>query len=126
MVGGYRVVARLGAGGMGRRFAREVVSAQRIHGLYTAQVVDSGAGDPTPWPATTYVPGPSLQQAVHSYGPLPVRTVLVLVAGVAEALREIHRAGVVHRDLKPANVPSPPTDPASSTPASRGPRTPAR
>ncbi|MEV0991694.1 serine/threonine-protein kinase [Streptomyces sp. NPDC049949] len=132
-VGGYRVVARLGAGGMGRvylaytpggrpvalkvvrpelagdpefrrRFAREVVSAQRIHGLYTAQVVDSGAEDPTPWLATTYVPGPSLQQAVHSYGPLPVRTVLLLVAGIAEALQEIHRAGVVHRDLKPANV----------------------
>lgn len=132
-VGGYRVVARLGAGGMGRvylaytpggrpvalkvvrpelagdpefrrRFAREVVSAQRIHGLYTAQVVDSGAGDPTPWLATTYVPGPSLQQAVHSCGPLPVRTVLLLVAGIAEALQEIHRAGVVHRDLKPANV----------------------
>ncbi|MEV6579773.1 serine/threonine-protein kinase [Streptomyces sp. NPDC051582] len=132
-VGGYRVVARLGAGGMGRvylaytpggrpvalkvvrpelagdpefrrRFAREVASAQRIHGLYTAQVVDSGADDPTPWLATAYVPGPSLQQAVHAYGPLPVRTVLLLVAGIAEALQEIHRAGVVHRDLKPANV----------------------
>ncbi|MFE2874284.1 serine/threonine-protein kinase [Streptomyces roseus] len=132
-VGGYRVVARLGAGGMGRvylahtpggrpvalkvvrpelagdpgfrrRFAREVASAQRIHGLYTAQVVDSGADAPTPWLATAYVPGPSLQQAVHTYGPLPVRTVLLLVAGIAEALQEIHRAGVVHRDLKPANV----------------------
>ncbi|MFD7835060.1 serine/threonine-protein kinase [Streptomyces sp. NPDC059761] len=132
-VGGYRVVARLGAGGMGRvylaytpggrpvalkvvrpelagdpefrrRFAQEVASAQRIHGLYTAQVVDSGTDDPLPWLATTYVPGPSLQQAVHTYGPLPVRTVLLLVAGIAEALQEIHRAGVVHRDLKPANV----------------------
>ncbi|KOU19626.1 hypothetical protein ADK52_28505, partial [Streptomyces sp. WM6372] len=132
-VGGYRVVARLGAGGMGRvylaytpggrpvalkvvrpelagdpefrrRFAQEVASAQRIHGLYTAQVVDSGSDDPTPWLATTYVPGPSLQQAVHAYGPLPARTVLLLVAGIAEALQEIHRAGVVHRDLKPANV----------------------
>ncbi|MFK0049254.1 serine/threonine-protein kinase [Streptomyces sp. NPDC090741] len=132
-VGGYRVVARLGAGGMGRvylaytpggrpvalkvvrpelagdpefrrRFAQEVASAQRIHGLYTAQVVDSGTDEPMPWLATTYVPGPSLQQAVHTYGPLPVRTVLLLVAGIAEALQEIHRAGVVHRDLKPANV----------------------
>ncbi|WP_323179092.1 serine/threonine-protein kinase [Streptomyces sp. NBC_00320] len=87
-----------------RRFAQEVTGAQRIHGLYTAQVVDSGADDPTPWPATTYVPGPSLQQAVHAHGPLPARTVLLLVAGIAEALQEIHRAGAVHRDLKPANV----------------------
>ncbi|WP_330294588.1 serine/threonine-protein kinase [Streptomyces sp. NBC_00503] len=132
-VGGYRVVARLGAGGMGRvylcytpggrpvalkvvrpelagdpefrlRFAQEVASAQRIHGLYTAQVVDSGVDAALPWLATTYVPGPSLQQAVNRYGPLPLRTVLLLVAGIAEALQEIHRAGVVHRDLKPANV----------------------
>ncbi|WP_121829916.1 serine/threonine-protein kinase [Streptomyces sp. S1] len=132
-IGGYRLHARLGAGGMGvvylahtpggrpialkvvredfagdpefrRRFAREVASARRIHGLFTAQVVDSGVDAPTPWLATAYVPGPSLHQAVQRHGPLPVRTVLLLAAGIAEALDAIHRAGVVHRDLKPANV----------------------
>ncbi|WP_435191821.1 serine/threonine-protein kinase [Streptomyces sp. bgisy126] len=132
-IGGYRLHARLGSGGMGvvylahtpggrpialkavredfagdpafrRRFAQEVASAQRIHGLFTAQVVDSGVDAPTPWLATAYVPGPSLQQVVQRHGPLPVRTVLLLVAGIAEALEAIHRAGVVHRDLKPANV----------------------
>ncbi|MEV0323803.1 serine/threonine-protein kinase [Streptomyces sp. NPDC050658] len=132
-IGGYRLHARLGAGGMGivylahtpggrpialkvvrdefaadpefrRRFADEVASARSIHGLFTAQVVDSGVDAPTPWLATAYVPGPSLQQVVERYGPLPVRTVLLLVAGVAEALQAIHWAGVVHRDLKPANV----------------------
>ncbi|MFE7331896.1 serine/threonine-protein kinase [Streptomyces sp. NPDC057565] len=132
-IGGYRLHARLGSGGMGvvylartpggrpialkvvreefagdpefrQRFAQEVASARRIHGLFTAQVVDSGVNDPTPWLATAYVPGPSLQQVVQRHGPLPVRTVLLLVAGIAEALQAIHRAGVVHRDLKPANV----------------------
>ncbi|MCX5192854.1 serine/threonine protein kinase [Streptomyces sp. NBC_00249] len=132
-IGGYRLHARLGSGGMGvvylaytpggrpialkavrrefaadpefrERFAQEVASARRIHGLFTAQVVDSGADDRTPWLATAYVPGPSLDEVVRRHGPLPVRTVLLLVAGIAEALHAIHRAGVVHRDLKPANV----------------------
>ncbi|MFE0132119.1 serine/threonine-protein kinase, partial [Streptomyces sp. NPDC059037] len=87
-----------------RRFAGEVASARSIHGLFTAQVVDSGVDAPTPWLATAYVPGPSLQQVIERHGPLPVRTVLLLVAGIAEALQAIHWAGVVHRDLKPANV----------------------
>ncbi|MFJ5808570.1 serine/threonine-protein kinase [Streptomyces sp. NPDC093093] len=132
-VGGFRLVARLGAGGMGRvylshtpagrpvalkmvrpelaadhdfrrRFAQEVASARRIHGLYTAQVVGSGTEEAGPWLATAYVPGPSLQQVIDEHGILPLRTALLLTAGVAEALQVIHGAGVVHRDLKPANV----------------------
>ncbi|WP_405362866.1 serine/threonine-protein kinase [Kitasatospora sp. NBC_00085] len=132
-VGGYRLHARLGAGGMGRvylsytpggrpvalktvrpefaqdtefrwRFAQEVANARRIHGLYTAQVIDSGADADVPWLATAYVPGPSLQQVVREHGALPVRTVLLLMGGIAEALQAIHGAAVVHRDLKPANV----------------------
>ncbi|MFJ9847409.1 serine/threonine-protein kinase [Kitasatospora sp. NPDC101155] len=132
-VGGYRLCARLGAGGMGRvylahtpggrpvalkvvrpelaedpefrhRFAREVASARRIHGLYTAQVVDAGTDADVPWLATTFVPGPSLHQVIRRHGPLPERTVLLLLAGIAEALQAIHAADVVHRDLKPGNV----------------------
>lgn len=133
VVGGYRLVARLGAGGMGRvylshtpggravavkvirpelaenpefrkRFRAEVASASRVHGLYTAPVVDSDTEGSMPWCATAYVPGPSLADAVHDHGPLPVDTVLRLVAGVAEALQAVHREGIVHRDLKPSNV----------------------
>ncbi|MFJ9825079.1 protein kinase [Streptomyces sp. NPDC101160] len=133
MVAGYRLAARLGAGGMGkvylsytpggrpvavkvirpefgedaefrRRFAQEVRSAQRVQGLYTAPVIDADAEGAHPWLATAYVPGPSLADAVVTHGALPVETVLLLVAGMAEALQVIHGAGLVHRDLKPSNV----------------------
>ncbi|MGI5479922.1 protein kinase domain-containing protein [Streptomyces lavendofoliae] len=132
-VAGYRLAARLGAGGMGkvylsytpggrpvaikvirpdfaedaefrRRFAQEVQAAQRVQGLYTAPVIDSDTDARQPWLATAYVPGPSLADAVQVHGRLPVDTVLLLVAGIAEALQVIHGAGIVHRDLKPANV----------------------
>ncbi|MFI8966022.1 serine/threonine-protein kinase [Streptomyces sp. NPDC053493] len=132
-VAGYRLAARLGAGGMGkvylsytpggrpvavkvirpefgedaefrRRFAQEVRSAQRVQGLYTAPVIDADAEGTQPWLATAYVPGPSLADAVVTHGALPVETVLLLVAGMAEALQVIHGAGLVHRDLKPSNV----------------------
>ncbi|MFD6231385.1 protein kinase [Streptomyces sp. NPDC060232] len=132
-VAGYRLGARLGAGGMGkvylshtpggrpvaikvirpefaedpefrRRFAQETRSAQRVQGLYTAPVIDADTDGPRPWLATAYVPGPSLAAAVSAHGPLPVETVLLLVAGIAEALQVIHGAGIVHRDLKPSNV----------------------
>ncbi|WP_448320765.1 serine/threonine-protein kinase, partial [Streptomyces sp. CO7] len=132
-VGGYRLTARLGAGGMGkvylshtpggrpvalkvirpefaedpefrRRFAQEVRAAERVQGLYTAPVIDSDTQGPRPWLATAYVPGPTLASAVAEHGPLPVATVLLLTAGVAEALQVVHGAGIVHRDLKPSNV----------------------
>ncbi|MEU7728583.1 serine/threonine-protein kinase [Streptomyces sp. NPDC040724] len=133
VVGGYRLVAVLGAGGMGkvylsytpggrplaikvirpefsedpefrRRFQQEVRAAERVQGLYTAPVIDSDTEGPRPWLATAYVPGPSLAHAVARHGALPVRSVLLLTVGVAEALHVIHGAGIVHRDLKPANV----------------------
>ncbi|MFF2813423.1 serine/threonine-protein kinase [Streptomyces sp. NPDC058000] len=132
-IAGYRLAAKLGSGGMGkvylsytpggrpvaikvirpefsedaefrRRFTQEVHAAQRVQGLFTAPVIDSDTDGPMPWLATAYVPGPSLAEAVAGHGQLPVSTVLLLVAGVAEALQVIHRAGIVHRDLKPSNV----------------------
>ncbi|MCQ0025245.1 serine/threonine protein kinase, partial [Streptomyces somaliensis DSM 40738] len=132
-VAGYRLAARLGAGGMGkvylsytpggrpvaikvirpdfaqdaefrRRFAQEVQAAQRVQGLYTAPVIDADTDAREPWLATAYVPGPSLADAVRRHGPMPADTVLLLTAGIAEALQVIHGAGIVHRDLKPGNV----------------------
>ncbi len=132
-VGSYRLRARLGAGGMGRvylastpagrpvalkvvrtelgedpefrtRFRREIQAAQRVHGLYTAQLVDADPDATPPWLVTAYVPGPSLEEAIEARGPMPEAMVFRLIAGVAEALQAIHAADVVHRDLKPSNV----------------------
>lgn len=132
-VGGYRLAARLGAGGMGRvylshtqggrpvaikvvrseladdptfrrRFGREIKSARKVKGAYTAELIDADADGTPPWLATLYVPGPALSDVVARSGPLPVPAVLWLMAGVAEALQAIHGAGIVHRDLKPSNV----------------------
>ncbi len=50
------------------------------------------------------MPGPTLADAVVAHGALPVEAVLLLIAGMAEALHVIHGAGIVHRDLKPSNV----------------------
>ncbi|MGW5865820.1 serine/threonine-protein kinase [Streptomyces sp. NPDC055239] len=132
-IAGYRLLARLGEGGMGvvylshtrdgqpvalkvvrreyaqdpefrQRFAQEVAAARRVQGPYTAPVLDSSTEGPEPWLAVSHVPGPSLSCAVHEHGVLPVPTVLQLMAGIAAALQTIHAAGVIHRDLKPSNV----------------------
>ncbi|MER5948597.1 protein kinase [Streptomyces sp. NPDC001904] len=132
-IGPYRVVGRLGAGGMGRvylarskggravavkvvrpelaedgefraRFAREVAAARRVNGVFTAGVVDADTEADPPWLATAYVPGLSLDTAVARHGAWGATQVVTLAAGLAEALEAIHGAGLVHRDLKPSNV----------------------
>ncbi|MER6103117.1 PQQ-binding-like beta-propeller repeat protein [Streptomyces sp. NPDC001832] len=131
--GHYRLEACLGAGGMGvvhlarstsglqlavkvvhrhycadaefrARFRQEVGAARRVSGAFTAPVVDADPDAPRPWMATLYVPGPTLADQVKRNGPMVPAELRRLTAGLAEALRDIHRAGVIHRDLKPSNV----------------------
>ncbi|GAA2449057.1 serine/threonine-protein kinase [Streptomyces macrosporus] len=132
-VGRYRLLARIGAGGMaviylgrsagGRavavkvvhaefardpefrdRFRREVAATGAVGGLYGPSLLDADPDAENPWLATEFLPSVSLREAVGDVGALPADAVWPLAAGLAEALASIHRAGVVHLDLKPANV----------------------
>ncbi|MEU3075889.1 protein kinase [Streptomyces laurentii] len=86
------------------RFRQEVAAARRVSGAFTAPVVDADPEADRPWMATLFIDGPTLSDRVKQGGPLGVEELRRLASGLAEALRDIHRAGVVHRDLKPGNV----------------------
>ncbi|MBT2487909.1 serine/threonine protein kinase [Streptomyces sp. ISL-96] len=133
-IGAYRLLARLGAGGMGQvylarsgrgrtvavklvrqelaeqeefraRFRQEVAAARRVGGRWTAPVLDADTEAVVPWVATGYVAGPDLHSVISgAHGPLPERSIHILATGLAHALSDIHTAGLIHRDLKPSNI----------------------
>jgi hypothetical protein len=87
-----------------RRFRLEVDAGRKVGGFHAAQVVDADPDAERPWMVTAFVAGPSLGQILTEYQALPLDSVKVLGADVAEALGAIHAAGLIHRDLKPSNI----------------------
>jgi serine/threonine-protein kinase len=130
----YKIVSRLGAGGMadvflaedeqlGRnvalkllyqrfaedpgfveRFRREAQAAAGLQHPNVVSVYDRGAYDGTYYIAMEYLPGRSLKQLIRLQAPLDPVRAIDLTLQILKAARFAHRRGVIHRDLKPHNV----------------------
>jgi predicted Ser/Thr protein kinase len=132
-LGPYRLVERIGEGGMGvvhlavapdrslvavkvlrpwlvggrdgrNRFEREVAVLQKVRGPRVAEIVDADVNGDPPFVVTRYIRGNPLEKVVADHGPLRGDALARLASGLAEAVATVHSAGVLHRDIKPGNV----------------------
>jgi serine/threonine-protein kinase len=132
--GRYRILGKLGQGGMGavykvehlamgkqaamkilhpaltadpdlgRRFRREAEAVSRLSSTNTVQVFDFGAEGQLMYLVMELVRGEDLGAILRRDGPLPFARARPILMQVCEALSEAHEAGVIHRDLKPENL----------------------
>jgi serine/threonine-protein kinase len=130
----YKVLSRLGAGGMadvflaedqqlGRkvalkllhrrfsadpdfveRFRREAQAAAGLQHPNVVSVYDRGDFEDTYYIAMEYLPGRSLKQLIRQEAPLDPIRAIDITIQILKAARFAHRRGVIHRDLKPHNV----------------------
>src|SRR6266851_6024090 len=129
----YRIVAKIGAGGMGEvylaqdtkldrkvalkilpadvaanrdrmeRFIREAKSAAALSHPNIAQIFEIGEHDGTHYIAMEYIEGVTLRDQIHRED-TKLRKLLRHLQHVAEGLAKAHASGIVHRDLKPDNI----------------------
>ncbi len=133
-VGGYRVLKRLGAGGMGLVFQAEDTQLRRMVALKVMQprlaadpvarqrflqearaaaalrhdgivtIHQVGEDGGLPFLAMELLPGETLESRLQRSDPLPLAESVRIGREIADALAAAHSQGVVHRDIKPANI----------------------
>ncbi|MAT14897.1 MAG: hypothetical protein CMJ46_06455 [Planctomyces sp.] len=133
-LGDYRILEKLGRGGMGtvfkaihkrmdrvvalkilhpqiqadaefqKRFDREVRTAASLNHPHIVTALDAREDEGLLYFVTEYIKGSDLQSYVANHGPLPLLTAVDCILQTAQGLEYAHGLGIIHRDIKPANL----------------------